>query len=140
MTKPDFPQWQRLANALERLAADCSATGGFVLDAWANLWCAGNDLYHGSESGVVMDLTHKELSDLPVALTRGGRIDLASDATYFRSFAGIYVLVLRFAGPFDLATVRAATLTALPTIEALTLLLPPPGGPDPNGAAGFGVA
>ncbi len=42
LTKPDFPQWQRLANALERLAADCSATGGIVLDAWANLWCAGN--------------------------------------------------------------------------------------------------
>lgn len=141
MSGPDFPEWQRLADVLSALSTECGATNGYVLDAWANLWCAGNDLHSGGESDRVMSLAQRELATLPVALNRGGKLDRAHGETYFRSFAGIYVLVLRFNDDaIDAAQVRAAVAKALPAVEALTLLLPPPDGPTSGGVAGAGVA
>jgi hypothetical protein len=134
------PEWQRLADALGDLSRESGATNGYVLDAWANLWCAGNDLYLGGESGPIMELTQAQLLSLPRPLNRGGRIDRAQGLTYFRSFAGIYVVVLRFQAPFDLAALRPVVTKALPRIEALTLALPPPEGPGSGGAEGVGVA
>lgn len=139
MPRRKFPEWQRLADALDELSRECEATNGYVLDSQANLWCAGNDLYYGGESDAVMDLTQKQLAALPQPLNKGGRIDRAFGRTYFRSFAGVYVLALRFAGPFDVSRAREASSRALPKIEALTLLLPPPEGPGSAGAAGCGV-
>lgn len=140
MPPRDFPEWQRLADALGELSRECEASNGYVLDSQANLWCAGNDLYYHGESDLVMDLTQRQLAALPKPLNRGGHIDRAYGSWYLRSFAGVYVLVLSFSGLFDVPRARAAIGTALPRIEALTLLLPPPDGPTSSGAAGFGIA
>jgi hypothetical protein len=140
MARSEFPEWQRLADALAELTRVCGARGGYVLDSGANLWCAGDDLSPDGDSSSVMALTRVELDSLPTPLKRGGRLDLGRDSTYFRSFAGIYVLVLRFAGPMELGTVRAAVNARLRRIEGLTLSLPPPDGPGSSGAEGVGSA
>jgi hypothetical protein len=135
----DFPEWERLGTALLALVEACGARNAFVLDAWANLWCSGN-AYDGPDGDLAMDLAHELLSSLAVPLNRGGRIDRVEHRSFLKSFAGIYVLALLFDGPFSPAQVRAAIDKALPGIEALTLLLPPPEGPDAGGAQGSGIA
>jgi hypothetical protein len=45
------------------------------------------------------------------------------------SFAGIYAVIVWFAGPFEPDMIRAKLRRALPEIEALTLAMPPSGGP-----------
>jgi hypothetical protein len=66
-----------------------------------------------------------EIEQLP----KGGHLHAAHAEAGFgyvaRSFAGIYVLVLVFEGPFDELGVRRATQAALPAIERLVLSLPP---------------
>jgi hypothetical protein len=57
-----------------------------------------------------------------------------------RSFAGIYVLVLVYGGPFDELRAERAVLRSLPTIERLVLALPPPPSEGPKGRAGAVVA
>ncbi|HVY45555.1 MAG TPA: hypothetical protein VHB21_06725 [Minicystis sp.] len=63
------------------------------------------------------------------ALPKGGHLHHAYAEARFgfaaHSFAGIYVLVLVFDGPFDELGARRATQHALPTIERLVLSLPP---------------
>ena len=51
------------------------------------------------------------------------------------SFAGIYAVVVWFDRAFESALVRARIRRALPEIEALTLALPPSGGPGSDEAA-----
>ncbi len=133
------PEWQRLADALGALAREVGASNGFVLDSVANLWCSAK-LYEGPDGDEVMDVAYDALTAMPIPLKRGGRIDRVAGQTYLRSFAGIYVLALRFTAAFDLARVRASAEQALPRIEALTLQLPPPDGPGSGGSEGFGVA
>jgi hypothetical protein len=62
-------------------------------------------------------------------LPKGGHLHAAHAEPGFgyvaRSFAGIYVLILVFEGPFDEIGVRRATQSALPAIERLVLSLPP---------------
>ena len=62
-------------------------------------------------------------------LPKGGHLHAAHAETGFgyvaRSFAGIYVLILVFEGPFDEIGARRATQSALPAIERLVLSLPP---------------
>ncbi len=129
----------RLAAALATLAKECGAQNAHVLDAWANLWCSA-DAYDGPGGDLAIGLTDAQLKKLRLPLNRGGRLHCATATDYFRSFAGIYVVNLHFAGPFDADAVLTATDAALPRIEALTLLLPPPEGPGSGGAEGFGVA
>jgi hypothetical protein len=52
---------------------------------------------------------------------------------FVRSFAGIYLLTLYFPGEFSELHVEGALLHALPTIEALTLSLPPVDPPPSKG-------
>jgi len=59
---------------------------------------------------------------------------------YLKSFAGIYVLAVDFEATFNAFIVRAAARRALPKIETLTLLLPPPQGPGSGSAEGVGSA
>jgi hypothetical protein len=62
-------------------------------------------------------------------LPKGGHLHAAHAEPGFgyvaRSFAGIYVLILVFEGPFDEIGARRATQSALPAIERLVLSLPP---------------
>jgi hypothetical protein len=52
------------------------------------------------------------------------------------SFAGIYLLVLAYAAPFDELRAERAIAESLPRIEHLVLALPPL---DPSPSAGAGV-
>lgn len=135
----DFPEWERLGAALFALAEACGTRNAFVLDAWANLWCAANR-YDGPDGDLAMELAHAQLAALPIPLNRGGGIDRVAHRSFLKSFAGIYVLALLFDGPFSPAAVRAAVDNALPGIEALTLLLPPPDGPEAGSGRGAGIA
>jgi hypothetical protein len=135
----DFPEWQRLASALAALAAECGAQNAYVLDAWANLWCSAH-AYDRFGGDVAMQVTDAQLRKLKVPLNRGGRLHAVTSTDYLRSFAGIYVVLLHFVEPFDADAMLTATDAALPRIETLTLLLPPPEGPGSGSAEGFGVA
>jgi hypothetical protein len=46
------------------------------------------------------------------------------------------VVCVWFGAPFELELVRARVRRSLDRIEALTLALPPPGGPDSDSGAG----
>ena len=73
-------------------------------------------------------------------IRKGGRLDIAKvdgDDRYAAvSFAGIYAVVVWFDRSFDASLVRARIRRALPEIEALTLALPPSGGPGFDEGAG----
>jgi hypothetical protein len=90
-------------------------------------------------------LTKNALAALKTPLSRGGRLDRAlipsrEDYGLFRTFSGVYVLLLRSLVPVDGASWPGAITEALPRIQALTLALPPPDGPGSGTAQGFGVA
>jgi hypothetical protein len=115
-----------------------------VLDAWHNLWCAAPTRLPLRQQEVVF-LTKNALDALKKPLPRGGRLDRAlqparEDYGFFRTFSGVYVLLLRSLVPVDDTGWPAAITEALPRIQALTLALPPPDGPGSGSAAGFGVA
>ena len=84
------------------------------------------------------------IRNLAPPLHRGGRLDLVvSDRrgnAYMKSFAGIYVLLLRYPGHFDGRAARQSATRALGAIEALTTSLPQTDGPGAGGAEGFGSA
>ena len=69
-----------------------------------------------------------------------------ADGASFLSFAAVYLLVVQYQVRHPMnasqrhASVRRAALGALPTIEALTLALPPPTGPGTGSAEGVGTA
>ncbi|HKQ67929.1 MAG TPA: hypothetical protein VJT73_01255 [Polyangiaceae bacterium] len=79
----------------------------------------------GSKKGLQLVRSMPELA----TLHRGGHLNRAvieqDFACIARSFAGIYVLVVVFGGPFDELKAKHAIVQALPTIEALVLALPP---------------
>jgi hypothetical protein len=64
---------------------------------------------------------------------RGAHMDMAKldgDDRYLAiSFAGIYAVVVWFYAVFEPTLVRARVRRTIPEIEALTLSLPPSGGP-----------
>ena len=139
MQATDAPEWLALQERLVSLTTFAAAHNAYVVDAWLNIWCSAHS-FDGSEEAIAMDLTRTALGTLRPSLQRGGRLDRTLPRMYMRSYAGVYVLVLRFPGEFDRHAVQSAVVAALPAIEALTLALPPPDGPGAGGAEGFGVA
>ncbi len=130
--------WIMLAVELTSLCETTGAHNAYVMDAWSNCWCAAHS-YEDCPSESLLELCAEALGRLPKPLQRGGKldavIDWASGHAYFRSYAGVYILALRFSGPFDHGEVHAAVSLALPRIEELTLALPPPGGPGTDSDA-----
>jgi hypothetical protein len=135
---PDNPVWRKLYDALAGLARVCGAPFAFVIDEGNGLWCVGL-----ADSGPTTSTAHEdraadrfyesEMVPRLGGMRRGGRLDLVkvdgNDRYVAMSFAGIYVLVVWLAGAFEPALVRARIRRALPAIEALTLAMPPSGGP-----------
>jgi hypothetical protein len=142
---PDDPIWRKLYLALASLATACGGTFAFVIDEGNGLWCVGL-----ADSGPTTWTPHQDRAAdrfyrdemLPrlAGLRRGIRLDLVKvdgdDRYVAMSFAGIYVVVAWFDKPFESTLVRARIRRALPEIEALTLALPPSGGPGSDQAAG----
>jgi hypothetical protein len=74
-------------------------------------------------------------------LHKGGHLVFGANTERFgfiaRSFAGIYVLILVFPGPYDEIKAKHAIARTLPAIESLVLALPPT---DPSPSTGAAMA
>jgi hypothetical protein len=136
--------WTKLYAALAMLAAGCGGPFAFVIDQGNGLWCVG---IRGTppttatehEDRAADRFYQAEMVPRMAAMRRGARLDVAKvdgDDRYVAvSFTGIYAVVVWFDGSFDPATVRVKVRRALPEIEALTLALPPSGGPGSDEGA-----
>ena len=142
---PDHPTWKLLYEALAGLAARCGASFSFVLDEGNGLWCVGipnvtPTTATSGEDRAADRFYRDEIVPRAASLRRGVPIDLANvegkDRYVARSFAGIYAVVVWFDDDFEPDLVRARIRRAIPEIQALTLALPPSGGPDSDEGAG----
>ncbi|WP_437953469.1 hypothetical protein WME98_24390 [Sorangium sp. So ce296] len=131
----DVPEWKALRDTLRDLVARAGAAAAAVIDESNNIWCAWP--VASTVPPLAARFAERELAGRPgPSLRRGGRLRVAhpagspDDSYMAESFGGIYVLVLWFNGPFDPDFQRARLRRELPRIEALTVALPPPDGPD----------
>ena len=138
MLGPTNAAWAKLHEVLSQLAHASGGDFAFVVDEGNGLWCVApsstdadrkadrfyaNEIHprmHDLRHGVPLDIAKTEGDDRYVAI----------------SFASIYVVVVWFDRDFVPPLVRARVRRALPEIEALTLALPPPTGPEAGSAAG----
>lgn len=141
---PGHPTWTALYDALAELALACGGSFAFVLDEGNGLWCVGiadeppttNTRYANSfaDRFYVVEVVPRLAS-----IRRGGAWEAVrlepKDRYVALSFAGIYALVVAFDAEVLPHMVRARMRRALPAIEALTLALPPSGGPGSEAAA-----
>ena len=132
----DSPEWQDLQRELEALARDAKCFNAYVFDAWENPWCAAHSFTEVAREDL-LDLVRAGTARARAPLHRGGVLDSCLSGrmghAYLKTYASCYVLVLRFSGPFDEQKTRAAVSLALPRLEALTVRLPPSGGPGSRG-------
>jgi hypothetical protein len=142
---PDDPTWSKLYAALASLAAACGGTFAFVIDEGNGLWCVGladasPTTATAHEDRAADRFYRSEMVPRLAGLRRGSRMDVVKvdgdDRYVAMSFAGIYAVVVWFDRSFEPAFVRARIRRAIPEIEALTLALPPSGGPGTDQAAG----
>ena len=150
----EIPAWLKLHRLLVSLQDGVGATNAIVCDLSGGVLCYG--LSRRPQNGPAalqvpsLRLTEaeleRELSTLSEMFERvlrarppgknkpGARFTVAlvdeDPFAYAQSFAGVYVLLLWFSGPFTPFPVAAKTRLALPAIEALTVMLPPPEGPS----------
>ncbi len=140
----DDVTWTKLYEALAALARACGGTFAFVLDEGNGLWCVGlsdappTTATH-DEDRAADRFYRAEIVPQMTTLRRGLSLDIVrtdGDCYAALSFASIYVLVVWFERAFESTLVRARMRRALPIIEALTLALPPSGGPGFDQGAG----
>jgi hypothetical protein len=130
--------WSALFGALCDLVERCGGTCAAVIDEGNGLWCVS----HAGFDAAADRFYREEIAARPeVQLTKGGRLHVVREnppahAYVGESFASIYVVILWFDREFDPFTTRARVRDALPRIEALTLAIPPPFGPDAGVGAG----
>lgn len=131
-------EWSALATLLATLAQRVGASNACVTDAWGHLWCRGHAL-SPDEQERVLTLARDVVERAPKPLPRGGRVDSGAfedgRGWYARSFAGVYVALIIFESPFDELSVRRVLPEFMPKIEALTIALPPPDGPEATSGA-----
>jgi hypothetical protein len=136
-------EWQALRRELQILANTTSAFNAYVVDAWGVAWCAAR-YFESIYPEDLATLVHLAEERRRVRVTYGGKLDTALSGprghAYVRTYASCYVVLLRYAGPFDETKAREATTAALPRLEALTLRLPPPDGPGSSGNQAAGSA
>ena len=132
MATDDSPEWRELQAALESVSSKARAFNAYVFDAWGKLWCAAHGFSEMPRDDL-FDLIRTAVARSGTPLQRGGALDTCLSGrtghAYLKTFGSCYVLQLRYAGPFDQKSACAAVAKALPVIEALTLRLPPSGGP-----------
>jgi hypothetical protein len=136
---PDFEQAQRaLAIQLRALCEHAAASNAFVFDAWGLIWCSAS-LTFGDDQERLYAQVAAILESLVLPLHGGGKLDRVFEdehaATYCVSFGVTYVLGLWMTPETNELAMRRAVRDALPTIESLTLSLPPPDGPGSTSGA-----
>ena len=126
-----------LSTCLARLAEDCGAEFAALLDASNVLWAHGP--VRVSVASKVNSFYRAEVAAHAQELYKGRPLKVHSpegSARYYaESFASIYIALLWFTVPFSLSNARAYLRNRLPQIKALTLCLPPHGGPGATAAA-----
>jgi hypothetical protein len=136
------PALHALRKALVDLATECDAACVAVIDDGNGLWCTS----HGGFEEAADRFYRTEIALQPeVHLRRGKPLHVVRDqppdrAYLAESFASIYVVIVFFDRAFEPFTARTQLRAALPRIEALTLSLPPPFGPDDGEGTGQGRA
>jgi hypothetical protein len=136
------PALTALRKALADLASECEAACVAVIDDGNGLWCTS----HGGFEVAADRFYREEIALQPdVHLRRGKPFHVVRDtppdrAYVAEAFASIYVAIMFFDRGFDPFTARSRLRAALPRIEALTLALPPPFGPDAGESGGQGRA
>jgi hypothetical protein len=129
-----------LTQALGLLVDNCGGKFAGVVDQFNALRFISPLWALGKVSDAAVDRFYRtEIAPHVKAKGRGTLLNVEkTDGTeryLARSFAGIYVLVVWFDGPFDVDLAREMIAEALPEVEARTLDLPPsPQGP-PHAAA-----
>lgn len=141
---PQNPTWSKLYEALAALARTSGGTFAFVVDEGNGLWCVGladspPTTATRHEDQAADRFYRDEVVPRMTSLRHGIRIDVVKNDGTGRyvalSFASLYVVVVWFEGTFEPALVRARIRRALPEIEALTVALPPSGGPGHDAGA-----
>ena len=136
----DSPAWRALQLLLDEIRGVTGAQNALVFDSSCRMWCAAL-AYFTMDPTLAAETVAGALAGLDTPLHRGGVLDGPTPRHlgfgYARAFANVYVLLLRFSGPFEVTLVRDTTEPFLPRLEALTLALPPP--EDPGGADGEGL-
>ena len=127
---------------LADLASSASATTAAVFDAWGLPWCCAplHNIFVARECASVL---RRAFANLKTPLEQGGSLDriCSTDgvgAAYVRSFASVYILILRYDALFDLQLAKRTVAMALPEIEARVVALPPPHGPGSGSAEARG--
>lgn len=135
MLTKQSPEYVALAGELDKLSDSVEALNSLVFDQAGLIWCTGVAIY-SNERPILYGQIAQVLEKQDPPLTKGGRIDRLvqseSHSLYCRSFAQTYVVGVWFDTPAPDLLVRRSVGNALPRIEQLTMLLPPPEGPDTN--------
>lgn len=89
------------------------------------------------------NVVRRALRNAEPRLERGGTILEVlgaedGNAAFVQSFAGVYVVVLRYVALFDRRATTAIVSAALPELEELVLALPSPHGPGSGSAEALG--
>ena len=138
---PEIAEWVELQRQLSELVRGTGAASAAILDESAHVWCATDTSqalvdaarrFHGAELAGGTGRPHRRGDHVSVVHSASP----PDDAYLAQSFAGSYILVVWFAGPFASPLVQARVRRALPRIESLTITLPPPDGPDAGETTG----
>jgi len=121
---------------LRTLTTQCEASCAFVIDTSGQDYGASDIPSDWQELvDAVAPLVTAATHDHP--LRRGGHLHLVRSVeppfVAAESFAGVYMVLVIFRGPFSASVVTALVREALPEIQALTVTQPPP---DPSEEAG----
>jgi hypothetical protein len=127
-----------LTHELRVLVERAHATNAFVFDAWGIIWCSAT-LTFGEDETLLYAQVPEVLEAVDPPLARGGKLDRifahAMFPMYCVSFAATYVLGLWLTPKVNEFEMRRLVKKALPRVEAMTLSLPPPNGPDMSSGA-----
>ncbi|MDC0743850.1 hypothetical protein [Polyangium mundeleinium] len=150
----EIPAWLKLHRRLVSLQDGVGATNALVCDLSGSIFCCGlsrrwegipalrlaatlgeTQAQLARELPAIGEMFERVLRARPPGKEKpGARFTVAlvdeEPFAYAQSFAGVYVLLLCFSGPFTPFPVASKVRAALPEIEALTVMLPPPEGPD----------
>ncbi|HET9930792.1 MAG TPA: hypothetical protein VFQ35_08900, partial [Polyangiaceae bacterium] len=115
---PSCPQWVALDECLAKLVRRCRARFAAVIDAGKCVWCSSPDLDIHLQFAAADRFYKVEIKPREGSLRRGAHVVLENldgpDFYVGESFAAIYFLVIWFARPRSLDSVREHLRAALP--------------------------
>jgi hypothetical protein len=131
-----------LRQALTQLTEHCGGMYAAVVDEGNALWATGHARTTSDMAGAekAADRFYRnEIAPRALDMRRGATLSVqvlsGPDLYIAESFAALYVVVVWFGDEFAPELARAHLLRELPRIEAITLSLPPIGGPGNTAGA-----